>query len=102
MRMPPRNCLLRMASMTNSIIGISKKHGEKDFLVEINGIATPIEIKSDKPTDMLYYNHSALNNAIKTYGYERAYVFGETNVIKKSDTIIQMPLYMLDFLRPHD
>ncbi len=51
---------------------------------------------------MLYYNHSALNNAIKTYGYERAYVFGETNVIKKSDTIIQMPLYMLDFLRPHD
>lgn len=65
-------------------------------------MATPIEIKSGKPTDMLYYNHSALNNAIKTYGYERVYVFGETNVIKESDTIVQMPLYMLDFLRPND
>lgn len=65
-------------------------------------MATPIEIKSGKPTDMLYYNRSALNNAIKTYGYERVYVFGETNVIKESDTIVQMPLYMLDFLRTHD
>lgn len=80
----------------------SKKHGEIDFLVEINGMATPIEIKSGKPTDMLYYNHSALKNVIKTYGYERAYVFGETNLIKESNAITKMSIYLLDFLRPND
>ena len=76
----------------------SKKHGEVDFLVEYKNEVLPIEIKSGKPNQMLIYNHTALNSIMKTYAVEKAYVFGETNLMKENDKIIQLPIYMLSFL----
>lgn len=76
----------------------SKKHGEVDFVLEYNGEALPIEIKSGKENDDIAYNHSALNNIIKLYDYKEAYVFGNTNVIKENDVVHQFPIYMISFL----
>lgn len=77
----------------------SKRNGEVDFLLEtLNGVL-PIEIKSGKPKVDRYYNHSALNNLIKTYKPKKAMVFGNCNVKRESDTIVEYPIYMLDFLR---
>ena len=76
----------------------SKKHGEVDFVVEYKNEVLPIEIKSGKPNQMLFYNHTALNNIMKTYPIAKAYVFGEGNLLKESGRIIQLPIYMLMFL----
>lgn len=80
----------------------SKKNGEVDFLIERGGSVLPIEIKSGKPEQMNVYNHCALNNLLKVYPIEEAYVFGTTNVLKESDKIFQFPLYMVSFLDPRD
>ena len=77
----------------------SKAHGEVDFLVTLNNEVLPIEIKSGKLNEQQVYNHSALNNLLKTYNHPLAYVFGETNVVKENDVIYQMPIYMIDFIR---
>ena len=77
----------------------SKKHGEVDFLVTYKGDVLPIEIKSGKNKQCSIYDHTALNNLLKLYNYNRAYVFGETNVIKENDIIYQFPIYMIDLIR---
>ncbi len=77
----------------------SKKYGEVDFLVTLNNEVLPIEIKSGKPKENQTYNHYALNNILKTYNHPLAYVFGETNIIKESEQICQLPIYMIDFVR---
>lgn len=77
----------------------SKQHGEVDFLVTLNNDVLPIEIKSGKTPDSQIYDHAALNNLINTYKYPLAYVFGNSNVIKENETIYQLPIYMIDFIR---
>lgn len=66
--------------------------------MEYKNEVLPIEIKSGKPNQMLIYNRTALNNIMKTYAVEKAYVFGETNLMKESGKIIQLPIYMVSFL----
>ena len=77
----------------------SKQHGEVDFLVTLNNDVLPIEIKSGKTPESQLYDHAALNNLINTYKYPIAYVFGNSNVIKENETIYQLPIYMIDFIR---
>lgn len=77
----------------------SKKHGEVDFLIEYNGEVLPIEIKSGKPNEMNVYNHTALNNIIKLYNIQKAFVFGETNIEHENNSIIQLPIYMIMFIQ---
>jgi hypothetical protein len=76
----------------------SKSNGEVDFIIEYNNEILPIEVKSGKPNDMNYYNHSTLNKLIKNYNIDNAYVFGMTNVIKENDYIYNLPLYMIAFI----
>ena len=77
----------------------SKTHGEVDFLIALNTEVLPIEIKSGKNKESQLYDHAALNNLLKLYKYQVAYVFGETNVVKENDTIYQLPIYMIDLIR---
>lgn len=77
----------------------SKKHGEVDFLVEYENKVLPIEVKSGKPNSMNAYNHSVLNNLIKMYHLEEAYVLGQTNVLKEDDHIWDLPIYMIFVLK---
>ena len=51
----------------------NKKQGELDFVIELDGKVTPLEIKSGKD----YKKHSALENVLKEKNYEieRAYIF---------------------------
>ena len=76
----------------------SKKHGEVDFVIEYENEILPIEIKSGKPNEMRIYNHTALNNLLKMYDIPMAFVFGECNVVRENDKIIQLPIYMVSFL----
>ena len=76
----------------------SKKHGEVDFLIEVKGNALPIEIKSGKSNEMRCYNHTALNNLLKLYDYDEAFLFGEGNVIKENEKVTEFPIYMIDFV----
>ncbi len=77
----------------------SKAHGEVDFLITLVNEVLPIEIKSGKNEERRFYNHSALTKLLKTYQHPLAYVFGETNIIKETEQIWQMPIYMIDFVR---
>ena len=56
----------------------SKKQGELDFVIELDGKVTPLEIKSGKE----YKKHSALNNVLQNEEYQiaQAYIFSEGNV----------------------
>lgn len=74
----------------------NKKQGELDFVIELDGKVTPLEIKSGKD----YKKHSALENVLKEKNYkiERAYIFSEGNVETK-DQKIYMPIYMIMFLK---
>lgn len=73
----------------------SKKQGEIDFLIELNGEVVPIEIKSGKA----YTKHAALSNVLKNekYNIQEAYVFynGNVSVEKK---VTYYPIYMLMFI----
>ena len=77
----------------------SKKHGEVDFIVEYNNEVLPIEIKSGKPDELKIYNHTALNNLINMYSIDKAFVFGECNVVKETSVITQLPIYMISFIK---
>lgn len=78
---------------------ISKKRGEIDFVVEKNLDAFPIEIKSGKPNKDGKYEHGALNNLLsQNPNIGKAYVFGFNNVFHETEHIVNMPLYMIDFL----
>lgn len=74
----------------------NKKQGELDFIIEDNGEALPIEVKSGKD----YKKHSALDNVLgnKDYGINRAIVFSGGNVEVK-DKITYLPIYMIMFLK---
>lgn len=73
----------------------SKKQGELDFVIELNGKVTPLEIKSGKD----YKRHSALNNVLSNDDYDisEAYIFSEGNV-ELNRKRIYMPIYMIMFL----
>lgn len=76
----------------------SKKHGEVDFIVEYKNEILPMEIKSGKPNELRIYNHSALNKLIDLYSIEKAFVFGNCNIVKETEVITQFPIYMISFL----
>ena len=73
----------------------SSRQGELDFVVEKDGSALPIEIKSGKD----YTRHAALDNVMNNedYAIPRAYVFQNDNVSVRGK-IVYLPIYMLMFL----
>ena len=74
----------------------SKKQGELDFIIEKDGQALPIEVKSGKD----YQRHNALSNVMGNadYAIPRAIVFCNDNV-SMSDNIVYLPIYMVTFLK---
>lgn len=74
----------------------SKKMGELDFVIELDGEILPLEIKSGKD----YKRHSALNNvlSLENYNIKKALVFSQGNVEVK-DKRIYLPIYMIMFLK---
>ncbi len=74
------------------------REGEVDFLVEAEGNVIPLEIKSGKTSEMRCYNHAALNNLLKLYDYDEAFLFGEGNVKKDGEKMTEFPIYMIDFV----
>lgn len=73
----------------------SKKQGEVDLLIELDGSVCPIEIKSGKD----YKKHSALENILADENYEirQAYIFSNSNV-ETAGKKIYLPIYMTMFL----
>lgn len=74
----------------------SKKNGEVDFLIELDGKVIPIEIKSGKD----YTRHIALSNllSIDEYGIDESFIMAQCN-IRKEGKITYLPIYMLTFFR---
>ena len=70
-------------------------HGELDFVIELNGKVTPLEIKSGKD----YKRHSALNNILQNQDYQidEALIFSEGNV-EIDGKRVYLPIYMIIFL----
>lgn len=73
----------------------SNRIGELDFVIEHNGKALPIEVKSGKK----YAVHSALDKCMSNpdYEIEEAIVFADCN-ISVDGNVIYMPVYMSMFL----
>ena len=73
----------------------SKKTGELDFVVELNGEVLPIEVKSGKD----YVRHRALNNVLDCpdYNIKEAVVLCNDN-ISEVNKVIYAPIYMIMFL----
>jgi len=73
----------------------SNRLGELDFVIEYEGNALPIEVKSGKD----YTKHSALSNCMKNaeYGMQEAFVFANCN-IQKDGKITYLPIYMIGFM----
>lgn len=73
----------------------SKKNGELDFLVELDGKVLPIEVKSGKN----YTRHSALNRVLDVYpNIEEAAVLHIEN-LKTNGCITYFPIYMMMYLK---
>ena len=74
----------------------NKKQGELDFVIEYEGKALPIEVKSGKD----YTKHRALNHVLESPNYhiENAIVLCNENIEVK-DNIFYCPIYMTGFLR---
>ena len=74
----------------------SKKQGELDFVIEHDGQALPIEIKSGKD----YKRHNALSNVMSNaeYAIKEAFVFTTGN-IEIRDKTVYLPVYLLMYLR---
>lgn len=74
----------------------SKKQGELDFVIELNGEVLPIEIKSGKT----YGRHAALDKVLASehYGIREGYVFHSGN-IRVDGKVVYFPIYLLTFLR---
>lgn len=51
---------------------------------------------------MRYYNRTTLNNLLKLYDYEDAFLFGEGNVKKENEKVTEFPIYMIDFVRDEE
>ena len=77
----------------------SKKQGEVDFLIELNGKIMPIEIKSGKD----YAKHSALSNLLnnRNYNIDQALVLYNGNV-KTRELISYLPIYMMMFIKKNE
>ena len=75
----------------------STKHGEIDFIVEQDGHAVPVEIKSGKH----YARHSALSRLISDpeYDFPQALVFNDKSY-KSDGQIAYLPIYLLSCLAP--
>lgn len=75
----------------------SKKQGELDFVVEMDGEIIPIEVKSGKD----YARHIALANVIMNENYDinRAIVLCQDNISIKG-VVTYLPIYMLMFFEP--
>lgn len=73
----------------------SKKQGELDFVIELNGKVTPLEVKLGKD----YKRHSALNNVLGSdnYNIEQAFILSDGN-IEIDGKRIYMPIYMIMFM----
>ncbi len=73
----------------------SNRIGELDFVIEHNGKALPVEVKSGKK----YAVHSALDKCMSNpdYEIEEAIVFADCN-ISVNGNVIYMPVYMSMFL----
>lgn len=76
----------------------SKKQGELDFVVEHQGEALPIEVKSGKD----FERHRALSNIMDNdeYAIPMAFVFCQDNIQTKA-RLVYLPIYMLIFFQ-HD
>lgn len=74
----------------------NKKRGEIDFLIDIDGLVLPIEVKSGKD----YIIHRALSNImeVREYNLEKAVVLCNDN-LKIYNKIIYAPIYMMMFIR---
>ena len=74
----------------------SKKQGEVDFVLELNGKVYPVEIKSGKD----YKKHSALTNILSNddYKIKEGYIFSNGNV-ERDGKRIYYPIYMMMFLK---
>ncbi len=75
----------------------SKKRGEIDFVIELNGKVLPIEVKSGKDYD----THRALSNIMdcKEYALDEAIIFTNDN-LRVEGRLIYAPIYMVMFLLP--
>ena len=73
----------------------SKKMGEVDFVVELNGEVLPIEVKSGKD----YVRHRALNNILdcQEYNIPQSIVLCNDNFSVKSK-VLYAPIYMMMFI----
>jgi len=73
----------------------SKKHGEIDFLLERDGEALPIEIKSGAD----YKLHRALDNmmGVADYHLQRAMVYNTSETVERG-RITYLPIYALMYL----
>lgn len=73
----------------------SKKQGELDFVIELDGSVTPLEIKSGKD----YKKHSALANVLSdaNYNINKAYIFSDENVETIGERVY-VPVYMIMFV----
>lgn len=73
----------------------SKKMGEVDFVVELNGEVLPIEVKSGKD----YARHRALNNILDCHEYNisQSIVLCNDNFSVKSK-VLYAPIYMMMFI----
>ncbi len=73
----------------------SNRLGELDFVIEYEGRALPIEVKSGKD----YTIHSAMNNCLANPGYQmdEGLVLANCNVSRK-DKVTYLPVYMVMFL----
>ena len=73
----------------------NKKRGEIDFIISLNGEATPIEVKSGKD----YVQHKALANImdVREYDLREALVLCNSNV-KVEGKVIYIPVYMAMFI----
>jgi len=73
----------------------SNRLGELDFIIEYEGHALPIEVKSGKD----YTIHSAINNCLENteYQIDEGIVFANCNV-SRCGKVTYLPIYMVMFL----
>lgn len=74
----------------------SKKIGEVDFVIEINGKILPIEVKSGKD----FKKHQALDKFLeeKEFQVDEGYVLSNNNILKEGK-ITYLPIYMTMFIK---
>ena len=66
-----------------------KSTGEVDFMIEADGSAIPVEIKSGAD----YKHHAALDHLLENYDFDTAYILSPNNLETKG-TKVYLPIYM--------